>query len=40
MKAAFRRRLMVWNTTRGEYELTTFGHKRLEDYCHKIATGV
>ena len=40
MKAALRQGLMVWNITRGKYERTTFGHKRLEEYRHKIATGV
>jgi hypothetical protein len=40
MKAVLRQGLIVWNITRGKYELTTFGHKRLDEYRHKIATGV
>jgi hypothetical protein len=40
IKAALKQGLMVLNITRGKYERTTFGHKRFEEYRHKIATGV
>jgi hypothetical protein len=40
MKAALRRGLMVWNIRAESCGRPTFGHKRLEEYRHKIATGV
>ncbi len=40
MKAALEQGLIVWNKSVGKYELTGFGHKHLEEYRHKIATGV
>jgi hypothetical protein len=40
MKAEIEQGLIVWNNTVGKYELTAFGHKRLEEYRHKNATGV
>ncbi len=40
MKAAVGQGLIVWNKPAGKYELTTFGHKRLAQHRHKIATGI
>jgi len=40
MKSALEQGLIVWNKSVGKYELTGFGHKHLEEYRHKIATGV
>ncbi len=40
MKAMTTQGLIVWNKTIGKYELTAFGHKRLEEYRHEIATGI
>jgi len=40
VKAAIEQGLVVWNKTADKYELTTFGHKRLEEYRHKIAIEV
>ena len=40
MNAAVEQGLVVWNKTVDEYELLAFGHKRLEEYRHKIATEV
>jgi len=40
MEAALEQGLIVWNKSVGNYELTGLGHKRPEEYRHKIATGV
>jgi hypothetical protein len=40
MNAAVERGLVVWNKMLDKYELLGFGHKRLKEYRHKIATEV
>ncbi len=40
MEGALEQGLIVWNKSVGNYELTGLGHKRPEEYRHKIATGV
>jgi hypothetical protein len=40
IKLAIEQGLVEWNKTVGKYELTGGGQRRLEEYHHKIATGI